>query len=78
MAASGNVNVASSQSSYYYSYSKSSTGALGLSSSSQKEGNASLTQVGSNLMGQNVTLDAGKSVAASCFHARPVIMAGRA
>ncbi|MCD7982910.1 MAG: hemagglutinin repeat-containing protein [Desulfovibrio sp.] len=80
VAASGNVNVASSQSSYYYSYSKSSTstGALGLSFSSKKEGNASLTQVGSNLMGQNVTLDAGKSVAASCFHARPVIMAGRA
>ena len=62
VAASGNVNVASAQDTYFYSYSKSSTGALGLSSSSKKEGNSSLTQVESNLIGRNVTLDAGKSV----------------
>ncbi|MBS6831154.1 MAG: hemagglutinin repeat-containing protein, partial [Desulfovibrio sp.] len=41
---------------------KSTVGALGLSSSSKKEGNSSLTQVESNLIGQNITLDAGKSV----------------
>ena len=40
VAASGNVNVASAQNTYFYSYSKSSTGALGLSSSSKKEGKA--------------------------------------
>ncbi len=62
VAASGNVNVASAQDTYFYSYSKSSTGALGLSSSSKKEGKATVTQVASNLVGQNVTLDAGKSV----------------
>ena len=62
VAASGNVNVASAQDTYFYSYSKSSTGALGLSSSSKKEGKATVTQVESNLIGRNVTLDAGKSV----------------
>ena len=62
VAASGNVNVASAQNTYFYSYSKSSTGALGLSSSSKKEGKATVTQVESNLIGRNVTLDAGKSV----------------
>ena len=62
VAASGNVNVASSQNSSYFSHTKSTVGALGLSSSSKKEGNSSVTQVASNLMGQNVTLDAGKSV----------------
>ena len=59
--ASGNVNVASAQNSSYFSHTKSTVGALGLSSSSKKEGN-SLTQVESNLIGQNITLDAGKSV----------------
>ena len=43
--ASGNVNVASAQDIYFYSYSKSSTGALGLSSSSKKEGKATVTQI---------------------------------
>ena len=62
VAASGNVNVASAQNSSYFSHTKSTVGALGLSSSSKKEGNSSLTQVASNLVGQNVTLDAGKSV----------------
>lgn len=62
VAAGGNVNISSSRNSYSYSYSKSSSGALGLSSTSKKQGNASVTQVGSNLMGQNVTLDAGKNV----------------
>ncbi len=45
VAASGNVNVASAQDTYFYSYSKSSTGALGLSSSSKKEGKATVTQI---------------------------------
>ena len=45
VAASGNVNVASAQDIYFYSYSKSSTGALGLSSSSKKEGKATVTQI---------------------------------
>ena len=62
VAASGNVNVASAQNSSYFSHTKSTVGALGLSSSSKKEGNSSLTQVESNLIGQNITLDAGKSV----------------
>ena len=62
VAASGNVNVSSAQNSSYFSHTKSTMGALGLSSSSKKEGNSSLTQVASNLVGQNVTLDAGKSV----------------
>ena len=62
VAASGNVNVSSAQNSSYFSHTKSTVGALGLSSSSKKEGNSSLTQVASNLVGQNVTLDAGKSV----------------
>ena len=62
VAASGNVNVASAQNSSYFSHTKSTVGALGLSSSSKKEGNSSLTQVESNLIGQNVTLDAGESV----------------
>ena len=72
VAASGNVNVASAQDTYFYSYSKSSTGALGLSSSSKKEGKATVTQVESNLIGRNVTLDAGKSVSVTASNLNAV------
>ncbi|MFT4302531.1 MAG: hemagglutinin repeat-containing protein, partial [Desulfovibrio sp.] len=69
VAASGNVNVASAQNSSYSSVKKSSSGALGLSSSSKASGKTSVTQVASNLVGQNILLDAGKSIgiAASNF-----------
>ncbi|WP_215647715.1 hemagglutinin repeat-containing protein [Desulfovibrio desulfuricans] len=70
--ASGNINVVSGQNSSYFASTKSTTGALGLSSSSKASGSSSVTQVASNLLGQNITLDAGKSVgiAASNFIAQ--------
>ncbi|NCB23672.1 MAG: hypothetical protein EOM56_12730, partial [Deltaproteobacteria bacterium] len=72
VAASGNVSVASAQNTSYYSEKKSSTGTLGFSSSAKASGNSSVTQVASTLRGDNISLDAGKSVgiAASNFIAQ--------
>ena len=65
VAASGNVNVASAQNSSYFSHTKSTVGALGLSSSSKKEEKSSVTQVGSTLSGENVKISAGNDITAT-------------
>ncbi|AMD90508.1 hemagglutinin repeat-containing protein [Desulfovibrio fairfieldensis] len=65
VAASGNVNVASAQNSSYFSHTKSTVGALGLSSSSKREEKSSVTQVGSTLSGENVKISAGNDITAT-------------
>ncbi|WP_198005296.1 hemagglutinin repeat-containing protein, partial [Desulfovibrio sp. 6_1_46AFAA] len=65
VAASGNVNVSSAQNSSYFSHTKSTVGALGLSSSSKREEKSSVTQVGSTLSGENVKISAGNDITAT-------------